>query len=472
MRYAILLLFHLYYSILCTAQPLQGTINGHSNSMIYLNRYDVTQYGYVVYDSVRTDYNGYFSVPQPLIAGLYGLGAANSNNASLMYVWMGSGHPIRFVTQKENPNRAVIWYEDSANSSAHRVSDEVSELNKKFSICSQLLDMYPDTSGAFYNSIKKEYLAVQNEMLQYQKKTASKYRGLVTERIVRQFYFSLPGKQYGEAQRNAFWKEHFLDSVNFSDPLLQRSHLLKEKIDQFLALYGFPGKFNNAKDASVAVKPAIRILIQQCLNSSYTVRDMALQLSAVEFVSGYLFQKFTYLTMDDMIDEVVNQVPDYLLTQNTCTDESRKNESEGFKRIVVYKKLFNGRQAPSFTFSNGNATQSLEDIRAQNTLVVFWASWCTHCEEMLPHIQQLYNGTSRTDIEIVAISVDTSAAAYNKMVAEKEYRWPQRFTGRGWEDEVTRNYGVMGTPTFFMLDADKKIVGKPKSTDEIKDMMQ
>jgi thiol-disulfide isomerase/thioredoxin len=465
-----LLLFSFFFTSDTAAQTLQGTIFGHLRQMVYLWRFNTAKYEYIRYDSLRTDVVGGFTTQQPKEPGLYGLSFSAEASGPAMYVWMGEGSDIRFSATRENPTSTVRW-EDKTNSSALSVSQEIAPLTMKFSICSQLLDMYPDSSGRFYRQVQEEYLAVQKEMEQYRQATAAKYRGMATEQIVRQYYFSLPGKRYREAARTAWQKEHFLDSVNFADPVLQRSHLLRDKINQYLGLYGFPERFDNAEAAAAAIRPGIKILMQHCLNSVFTRHDPALQLSAASYVSGYLFQRFSYMGMDDMIDEVAAQVPDELLQQNTCTDESDVS-GEGVSRIITYKKLFPGKPAPSFRFETKAGPRALEDIRSQHTVLVFWASWCTHCEESLPKLAELYRNTTRDQLEVITISVDTSAAACKAKLAEKQYSWPAICSGKGWNDDVSRSYGVTGTPTFFLLDAQKKIAGKPPGIEALKRMME
>ena len=439
--------------------------------MIYFWQYNTAKYEYGKYDSLRTDATGSFTLQQPSHAGLYGLSFSADAAGPAMYIWMGEGFPVRFSTTKEQANASARW-EDKTNSSAFRVSEEVAPLTMKFSVCSQLLDMYPDSSGRFYRQVQEEYLAVQKEMEQYRQATAAKYRGTATEQIVRQYYFALPGKHYREAARTAWLKEHFLDSINFADPVLQRSHLLRDKINQYFGLYGFPERFDNAATAAAAIRPGVKIIMQHCLNSVFTRRDPALQLSAVTYVTGYLFQRFSYMGMDDMIDEVAAQVPDELLQQNTCTDEAGVTDKEGISRIITYKKLFPGKPAPTFRFDPGDGLRALGDVHAKHTLVLFWASWCTHCEELLPKIADLYRSTSRDQLEVIAVSVDTSVTACKSAATGRHYPWLTHCSGKGWNDDIARTYGVTGTPTLFLLDAQKKIAGKPISREELQRMIE
>ncbi len=464
-----LLLCLSFFSSGAASQLLQGTIHGHFKQMVYLWQYNTASYEYRKYDSLHTDAAGSFTMNQPGHAGLYGLSFSNDATAPAMYIWMGEGLPVRFYTTKEHPQQAARW-EDKTNSSAFQAGEEAARLTTKFSICSQLLDIYPDSSGRFYKQVQEEYLAIQKEMEQYRQTIARKYKGTATEHIVRQYYFALPGKQYREAARTAWLKAHFLDSVNFADPLLQRSHLLRDKINQYFGLYGFPERFDNAAAAATAVRPAIKIIMQHCLNSAFTHHDPVLQLNAATYVSGYLFQRFNYMGMDDMIDEVAAQVPDELLQHNTCTDES--GGDAGISRIITYKKLFPGKQAPSFRFDAGNSARSLEDIRAKNTLIVFWASWCAHCKETLPELVALYNNISRDKLEIIAVSVDTDVAAWEAAVREARFPWLNHCSGKGWNDVIAKDYGVMGTPAMFLLDGQKKIIGKPQGVADLKGMME
>lgn len=51
-------------------------------------------------------------------------------------------------------------------------------------------------------------------------------------------------------------------------------------------------------------------------------------------------------------------------------------------------------------------TQKLADLRGSITVVTFWATWCTPCQEELPRLSQLRDEYAAKGIRFVAISID------------------------------------------------------------------
>jgi len=51
-------------------------------------------------------------------------------------------------------------------------------------------------------------------------------------------------------------------------------------------------------------------------------------------------------------------------------------------------------------------TQKLADLRGSITVVTFWATWCTPCQDELPKLSQLRQEYAAKGIRFVAISID------------------------------------------------------------------
>jgi thiol-disulfide isomerase/thioredoxin len=135
-----------------------------------------------------------------------------------------------------------------------------------------------------------------------------------------------------------------------------------------------------------------------------------------------------------------------------CQDETEKAAFD--KRMAGYEAMKEGMQAPNITFSNKS---NLYDIQSDKTLVVFWASWCPHCMEELPKLNEWAVANPTT--KVVAISLDDDNTAYETAI--------QKFPAlihdcdyKKWEGKAAKDYFVYGTPTFIVLDKDQTIIGK------------
>ncbi|MBK5719406.1 TlpA family protein disulfide reductase [Dysgonomonas sp. Marseille-P4677] len=96
---------------------------------------------------------------------------------------------------------------------------------------------------------------------------------------------------------------------------------------------------------------------------------------------------------------------------------------------------------------------------ANKTLLIFYAPDCDNCHVQLDQLINLYPDLKKRKIRIVAISSDTQNETFSRDTAR--FPWPNSdnlcdFKGFGGRNFI--NYGVMSTPTMFLLDADKKVI--------------
>ncbi|MCD4729534.1 MAG: TlpA family protein disulfide reductase, partial [Bacteroidales bacterium] len=127
-----------------------------------------------------------------------------------------------------------------------------------------------------------------------------------------------------------------------------------------------------------------------------------------------------------------------------------------------------GKKAPEFVITDINGTElNLKDIKSDYTLLLFWASWCSHCADALPKIHDIFTGTERKDLEILAISLDTEKEEWVNAVELLDFTWTNCSELKGWDSKVAIDYNVYATPTMFLLDKKKNILAKPITFNEL-----
>jgi cytochrome c biogenesis protein CcmG, thiol:disulfide interchange protein DsbE len=119
-----------------------------------------------------------------------------------------------------------------------------------------------------------------------------------------------------------------------------------------------------------------------------------------------------------------------------------------------------GKKAPDFTVSDGTSTIRLSDHRGKLVLLNFWASWCGPCVQETPGLEQLHR--DRPDIQILAVSVDTDADAYQRFLKRFRVDVP---TVMDPEQKAARLYHTDGWPESYIIDRNgiirRKIIGDP-----------
>lgn len=99
-------------------------------------------------------------------------------------------------------------------------------------------------------------------------------------------------------------------------------------------------------------------------------------------------------------------------------------------------------------------------VDGKYVLVDFWASWCRPCRAANPALVELYNTYSEQGFNILGVSLDRDAAAWQKGIAEDGLPWPQVSDLQYWQNEISTYYGVRFIPQNILIDDNGIIVAK------------
>jgi peroxiredoxin len=135
-----------------------------------------------------------------------------------------------------------------------------------------------------------------------------------------------------------------------------------------------------------------------------------------------------------------------------------------------------GDKAPTFSgipavMGDKDATINLEDLKEDVVVLVFLANHCPYVTKTEDRIIDFANDYKDKNVKVVAVCVTPSAqtapAGYNKeyceqdtldkirqRVGDKRYNFVY---GRDDSQKIGREYGAVATPTFFVLDKERKL---------------
>jgi peroxiredoxin len=112
------------------------------------------------------------------------------------------------------------------------------------------------------------------------------------------------------------------------------------------------------------------------------------------------------------------------------------------------------RQAADFTLTDMQGTSwTLKNLKGKVVLVNFWATWCPPCVEEVPAMEDLAHRLEKTDIRMLAVSVDESWDIVKRFFANGTKMGVLLDLSKN----VPKSYGTEKYPESFMIDASGKV---------------
>ncbi len=118
----------------------------------------------------------------------------------------------------------------------------------------------------------------------------------------------------------------------------------------------------------------------------------------------------------------------------------------------------NQRVAPDFLKQSLDGEMvSLSGLRGKVVMVDFWSSWCPPCRQEAPALAQVYREYEGQNIEFIGVIVWDDWQHAARYIQEFDLPYPNVLDELG---EITIEYGVVGLPEKFFIDANGNIAQK------------
>lgn len=151
-------------------------------------------------------------------------------------------------------------------------------------------------------------------------------------------------------------------------------------------------------------------------------------------------------------------------------NDAAKRERNDFK-LTQAKKNLPGSVATDFAYTERNGKQGrLSTIQAKFTLVFFHDPDCENCKRIMP-LAIANKLLSRQDLVVLAIYPDKDFEAWKKDVRQYPSNWIDAYNPNGFISERLLYY-IPATPSFYLLDANKRVILKDASYDTILAFLQ
>ena len=456
---------------------LRGTIRNYAGQPITISR--CAGDTLVVVDSTRTNEKGEFRFTADLsgFQNLTGLCKVKLADDQFFYL-LCDGNPVEIKTVFEGSPFANIATDSlqvivKANSPAgvKNIAEENRQLYRFQRLQQQLnvanyyllpmMRMYPRIDK-FHPQIEAEYLKRYREMDQLVKQQMKTDPQGMATKIASAFYLPVnPDWKMRDPERDSIIAAHYFDYFNPSDPFYLRTNVLPEKMNIWLALHaGAPDKYNQSAPDERLLSAAASGFLEKTFKGSpvWNADD------AFNFCLNFYLKKFNKEHREGAFLALYDTW--FKTQEGDCGTNAADRFSWARQKAGVLRGVEIGSIAPDFALEeNGMKLSSITD---DHILLIFWASWCTHCQKEMPEIKTLLDN-SGIKLTTIAVSIDTDSTAWEGFVKTKGLTsWIHSSELKGWKGNAPKLYNVYATPTMLLLDKEKRILAKPDDVEQLK----
>nr|MBK9650960.1 TlpA family protein disulfide reductase [Bacteroidota bacterium] len=140
-------------------------------------------------------------------------------------------------------------------------------------------------------------------------------------------------------------------------------------------------------------------------------------------------------------------------------------------RAAQLDPILIGKKPRNIVLQDTNGVyQSMYDIKAKYTVLLFWEPDCGHCQKVVPKVKEFYDRMKSKGVEVYASDTETEGEKWRKFIREKNLDFIN-VMDPNLRDNFRHDFDVSTTPQLFLLDKDKKIIAKKIEIDQIEEMI-
>ncbi|WP_370898549.1 peroxiredoxin family protein [Chryseobacterium gossypii] len=359
------------------------------------------------------------------------------NYMGMMKVYFpGSNNSFNFISENKNvsikldtQNNKIkdIIYQDEANSLMSKLQESTQKKQLILPALSQIKEYYKDNSD-FGKALNAEISRLSGQL------------GTIDQaQHPFVYYYNTNYNNFlSDGNGKKVTQDDIINFIDTSNEMLETSSLLRPLLVAYLNAGG------NTNVSGSVDKLLDRVKVE-------TPRGQT--------VLSELIDIFDVYDMKEFKDKYLNMAKNL-----KCTITDRLASTLKSNANVEIGAVF-----PDYKFQSAvNTTaKSLHGVKADKKVVVFWSSTCSHCETELPKLLEKYNDLKAKNIQIVGLSLDVDKNSYTNRISA--FPWINDTELKGWNSSYVETYNVHATPSYFILDANNKIISKPDHVGDVLD---
>jgi len=326
--------------------------------------------------------------------------------------------------------------------------------------------------GEADKSIKKLNTKVRN----YQSDLVSKHGDKLVGKLIKaSFEIEIPeapeGTENADVWKYNYYKTHYWDNFDLKDPRMVRDQAITRLLNRYLnnVVPQMPDSLCHYASALIEETrdsgDLFKFLVQNATHQAETSKIMCMDKAFVCLVDTYFATGQATWLNEEQLQKILDAAND--------------------KRGVLCETQIPNIILPD---TSGQKWEALYDVDANYTVVLIWESTCGHCKKEMPALMSIYEDMKPLGIEFYAIGNDFETEGWEKFVKEKKLAWinvsdnpeinknAQKYIVEGKTNIESLNFrktfNIQSTPQIFVLDKDKKLVGKGLGGEQLRDFLE
>ena len=251
-----------------------------------------------------------------------------------------------------------------------------------------------------------------------------------------------------------YYKNHYFDYVNFSDERLLRTQFYHAKINRYF---------------DKLVIPIPDTIIKE---SKWILNKASENKEVFKYTLQFLFNKYNNSNIMGMDKVFVFYADNYYLNGKAPWADSlwltkvKKHTDEIRPNLI-------GNKAPILNLLSVNDEFiSLQMIEAKYTILFFYEPNCGHCKKATPIMKKLSDKYWEKGVEVLGIYTQNNKKEWMDFIKSQNLdNWINAWDPYN-QSNFRQNYDVKATPTIYLLDKDKNIIGKRIDVETVDKILQ
>ncbi len=374
-------------------------------------------------------------------------------NNKYVQVMLGEDQKFTMTTSLADPTQTKVdgslenqlFYENLIMERAHRAA--ISPLNQQLKAESQGSPRYEEIKAERQKLIEKRQANLDKVFGKYPDNFFTVFKTAGQNPTLRD---ELPEDERVTAYRKEFW-----DNVDFSDMRLMRTPVIKNKLERYFS--------DLTPQNPDSIKAAADNLLTRVLDHGHYY----------QFFSNWIVFKYepTKTTLMDAEAVFVHMIQEYFSYNRAFWSDSTSTYGLQLRAFEMAQSLI-GQDGPNVTANDQyGKPQTLLDRTADYLVVYMFNPTCEHCAVETPKLVQLYNEEKgKGDIDVYSIVVDTNEKEWKEYLKENNIEFTSVFDPTN--KAIYAKYFVNVTPEIYVLNKERKIVGKNLKVEQIREVIR